>query len=296
MEIRHLRYFIQIFESGSILRAAEQLFISQQALSKSLATLEKELGAPLFYRTAKGMIPTQLAYELLEGGRSIVEEMDALYTSALKTVRLGSGRLRIGISGGLLYLGSRKIWSGFHVLYPQTEIEIAEYSIKDSFNLVKNGELDAAVISDMEQTDDFLTFELPGTERVLLLEKNNPLADKPELSINDLRNEHFILCINEAACNYFIKLCRKNGFDPDIRRTSDTVYMFELCSEDGLSGISIDSVAHDLLPKYTNLVSIPFKDQVFRYPLCLITRKQYPKLSLIRELVDYITYSMENML
>lgn len=53
MEIRQLRYFVQIYKSGSLLKTSENLFISHQALSKALRTLELELGAPLFYRTSK---------------------------------------------------------------------------------------------------------------------------------------------------------------------------------------------------------------------------------------------------
>lgn len=296
LEIRHLRYFIQVYDSGSILKAADKLFISQQALSKSLATLEKELGAPLFYRTAKGMVPTQLGQAFSESCRSIVKNMDDLTASMEKMIRLGSGHVRIGLSGGFLYLGSKKIWSDFHDLYPQTEVETIEYSYKESLELVKNGELDAAVISDLEETDEFLTFKLPGSERVLILHKNNPLSLKKELEIKDLKNEDFILCINDFARASFMRLCRENGFEPHIRRTSDTVYMYELCDKDGLTGISIDSVSEYLLPKYTNLRAIPFKNHVFSYPLVLITRKHYPRMSLIREIADYITYSMNNLI
>jgi len=72
LEIRQLRYFMQVCESGSLLKASEVLFISHQALSKSLSLLEKELGASLFYRTPKGMIPTQFGQELLEDSRPIL--------------------------------------------------------------------------------------------------------------------------------------------------------------------------------------------------------------------------------
>lgn len=56
MELRQLQYFMQICESGSILKAANNLYITQQAVSKSIAALERELGASLFYRTAKGVV------------------------------------------------------------------------------------------------------------------------------------------------------------------------------------------------------------------------------------------------
>ena len=52
MTIRQLQYFAKIYECGSLLKASELLYISQQALSRSLSTLEQEIGMPLFYRHA----------------------------------------------------------------------------------------------------------------------------------------------------------------------------------------------------------------------------------------------------
>ena len=53
MNIRQLEYFVKVYESGSFFKAADSLFISQQALSRALATLEQELNAQLFYRNHK---------------------------------------------------------------------------------------------------------------------------------------------------------------------------------------------------------------------------------------------------
>ena len=64
MNIRQLEYFVKVYESGSFFKAADSLFISQQALSRALATLEQELNAQLFYRNHKGVIPTPLGQEL----------------------------------------------------------------------------------------------------------------------------------------------------------------------------------------------------------------------------------------
>ena len=60
MNIRQLEYFVKVYESGSFFKAADSLFISQQALSRALATLEQELNAQLFYRNHKGVIQRRL--------------------------------------------------------------------------------------------------------------------------------------------------------------------------------------------------------------------------------------------
>ena len=108
LEIRQLRYFMQVCESGSLLKASEVLFISHQALSKSLSLLEKELGAALFYRTPKGMIPTQFGQELLEDSRPILAEWDQLNLKLEESATRHKGKIRLGLSGGLIYFGSKR--------------------------------------------------------------------------------------------------------------------------------------------------------------------------------------------
>lgn len=224
MEIRQLRYFMQVCESGSLLKASEVLFISRQALSKSLSLLEKELGAALFYRTPKGMIPTQFGQELLEDSRPILAEWDQLNLKLEESATRHKGKIRLGLSGGLIYFGSKKIWEYFKELHPHTEIEPYEHGYIEGLKCLKAGTLDAVVISDYENTDD------------------------------------------------------------------------KLCSEDGLCGLCIDSNTSNLIPKYPELRAIPFKDYAFPYPMMLAVRNNYPKPTLIKELVDFLTYSLNSVL
>lgn len=296
MDIQHLRYFAQVCESGSILKASEKLFVTQQALSKSIAALERELGTPLFFRTAKGMTPTQIGQELLHHSQSVIREMDSLLSNMQNIVRQSSGRLRVDVSGGFLYLGSQKLWDGFKEIYPNIEIDTYEYGYQKSLSLLKEGQIDAAILSDLDgapiDTGAFLTFSLPSPERLLIVERQNPLAARECLEITDLRNERFVLCINDFACEKFVRLCREHGFEPEIKRTSDTIYMCELCNHDGRSGLIIETVAKDLLPKFENLRLVPFKGQVLSYTLTLLVRKNYPRITMIQDLADYLSYSI----
>lgn len=108
MELRQLQYFMQICESGSILKAANNLYITQQAVSKSIAALERELGASLFYRTAKGVVLTQFGQELRKNCLPVMVSMENLNRNMEKALRFNSGKLRIGVSGGLMFLNSKR--------------------------------------------------------------------------------------------------------------------------------------------------------------------------------------------
>ena len=87
MDLRQLKYFVQIVESGSLAKASRQLYIAQPALSQHVAKLEAEVGKPLLIRTAKGVTPT----EILLG--SILESM-------------AEGLLVVGRSGRLIHVNA----------------------------------------------------------------------------------------------------------------------------------------------------------------------------------------------
>lgn len=78
MNIIHLRYALAVEETGSVTRAAEQLFVAQPNISRALRELEASVGTVLFQRTALGMIATEEGREFLKRARSIVHEIDLL--------------------------------------------------------------------------------------------------------------------------------------------------------------------------------------------------------------------------
>ena len=59
MDLRQLKYFVQIVESGSLAKASRQLYIAQPALSQQMARLEDEVGKPLLVRSSRGVVPTE---------------------------------------------------------------------------------------------------------------------------------------------------------------------------------------------------------------------------------------------
>lgn len=81
MELRELRYFLAVYETGSVTAAARRCFISQPSISTAVAALERELGAVLFVRHRKGVAPTAAAEALYVRARRVVD--DALSLKSL---------------------------------------------------------------------------------------------------------------------------------------------------------------------------------------------------------------------
>ncbi|OTG84132.1 hypothetical protein B9T31_13315 [Acinetobacter sp. ANC 4558] len=101
MNIRQLQHFLQVMETGSLSLAAEKVYLSESALSRSLRALEDELRVPLFDRSNRRLQPTAYAFEYLERAKRIVfDEREG--ARALTMMKLGDyGSLKIGLGSSL---------------------------------------------------------------------------------------------------------------------------------------------------------------------------------------------------
>ena len=107
MEIRVLRYFVEIAKEGNMTRAAKNLHVSQSALSKQMKELEDELGRPLFTRTKSGLSLTEAGALLHKRAEDILNMVDKTTDefASLDTVR--GGNIRIGCADALV----NKTWT-----------------------------------------------------------------------------------------------------------------------------------------------------------------------------------------
>src|SRR5262245_35450365 len=97
MDLRQLRYFAQIVESGSLSKASRQLLIAQPALSQQIAKLESEVGKPLLKRSSRGVVATDNGLALYHHARFMLRQLD----QALSIARKESGTVQGMVSVGL---------------------------------------------------------------------------------------------------------------------------------------------------------------------------------------------------
>jgi len=100
MNLRQLEHWLALAETGSFSRAAEKLHITQSALSRSIQSLEDELGGPLVDRIGKKNELTPLGRSVLERAKRIVHEASELKTGAAVLQQGGMGSLRVGLGSG----------------------------------------------------------------------------------------------------------------------------------------------------------------------------------------------------
>ncbi len=228
MELTQLQHFLKVAECGGFTRAAEELVMSQPALSRSVARLEEELGQPLFERKPRSVVLTS-AGELLEARArrimALVEDTKAEITDDGET-----GRLRIGAIPTIAPYLLPSVLKDFAAAHPRCSVQVLEDVTERIVQALRLGEIDAAILA-LPITVPYLeTVPLFDEELLLVVAKEHPLATKERPSQLDLKDEPFVLlgethCLSDSVVSY----CRRKNFQPvSVERTSQLTTVQEL--------------------------------------------------------------------
>lgn len=146
MDMRQLRYFAQIVESGSLAKASRQLFIAQPALTQQVARLEGEVGKPLLVRTSRGVTPTDNGAALYQHAKFMLRQLDQAIAVARGSPDAVGGHVALGLApttncqlGLPLIRRVRERW-------PNIRLKIVESLSGHLDQLIRAGQLDLAVL------------------------------------------------------------------------------------------------------------------------------------------------------
>ena len=123
LETKRLRYIVEVSKSGSITTAAETLSITQSALSQNIAEVEDVLGVKLFNRLPRGVLLTEAGEIFVARAKSILYEVDELFTNVLESQQLVTGRLKIGVTPAGFIAHLRRAITDIATEYPGIAIE-----------------------------------------------------------------------------------------------------------------------------------------------------------------------------
>ena len=194
MNILHVKYAVEVARLGSLNKAAESLMIAQPNLSRSIKELEADLGITIFQRSAKGMILTQEGEEFMDYARDILYRIDRLERS----YRDGSHKkIRFSISvPRAFYISAALAEFSKSLGESDAEIYYKETNSKRTVNSLLDREYRLGIIRYSENYDKQykamldekgLAGELVAEfSYVLVMSRNHPLAEKPEIEYSDL--------------------------------------------------------------------------------------------------------------
>jgi len=148
MELRELLALVTVAELGSVTAAARALHLGQPAVSRQIRTLEEELGAPLFSRTAMGMELTVVGRVMYERSRRALDELDAGRAAVRRNPIRPTGVVAVGLLESMSELVAQPLAGVVRARYPKVELRIViNYSLR-IVEWLSRGHLDVAVLED----------------------------------------------------------------------------------------------------------------------------------------------------
>jgi DNA-binding transcriptional LysR family regulator len=144
---RQLRYFVKIAEVGSLSRAAADLECTQSILSRQLASLEADLGHPLFNRTGRGLTLTDAGTHLFESVRPALQAIDEA-VHGLRSPRLVAGTLRLASVHTMSYYFVGDVTRSFTSEFPAVSLSLMARSSADVVELVESRKADVGFVYD----------------------------------------------------------------------------------------------------------------------------------------------------
>jgi len=226
MDATQLRYFVETAKRLHFAHAAEQLGISQSALSKSIQKLETELGFALFSRSNKWNVQLTVPGEVyLREALRILHDLESARTLALTAQHGESGYLVIGtISSMLGQTAFIDTMAEIRRKSPQAVLEIIDSTSGELLHLLKEHKVDLAFLrlgaDPKPDCEGFSCRKLFMDQLLLAVPKGHRLGKKSRIHVADLAPEHFVLvpgAVSAVFRNYVLDFCRsKGGFEPKI--------------------------------------------------------------------------------
>jgi LysR family hca operon transcriptional activator len=198
MELRHLRYFVAVAETGSLTVAAEKrLHTSQPSLSRQIRDLEDEVGAALLSRSARGVELTAAGRAFLDHARLALAQVDAATEAARRASKPAKEVFALGFLTGEEMTWLPRAMRLLRDELPNIDVTVSSHYSPDLADALARGKLDLAFLRAEPGYD--LDYRVVDREPlVVLMPSDHPLASQESIRPEDFAGEPFVAASDKA--------------------------------------------------------------------------------------------------
>lgn len=201
VNLKQLRVFATVAESGSFVAAAAMLGLSQPALSQSMRLLEEEIGSPLLIRTTRRVRLSPLGLAFLPQAHHILRQFDAAIGDLQDVAARKRGRVVISCLPSVAYRLMPRVIAMNERLYPGVRVTVRDGNLKGVMTAVHSGEADCGVGSfqSHDHAHEFGSRLLARDQMHVICPRGHPLAERATVTWADLKNRPFVAMTNETG-------------------------------------------------------------------------------------------------
>src|SRR5690625_1379943 len=218
MELRQIKYFIEVANREHVTEAANALHVAQSAVSRQIFNLEEELGVDLFIREGRNIRLTSIGEVFLEHMEKAMNVIDDARQVVREYTDPERGTIQIGFPSSMATYILPKAISVFRDEYPHVNFKLTQSTYTQLKEAVVKGDVNIALLapvpSNVKRTKSTILF----TETmVALLPMNHPLANESTLNLNALADDPFVLFPHGFVLRDIVEEgCRQHGFQPTV--------------------------------------------------------------------------------
>ena len=285
------RIFYVVANKKNITKAAEELFISQPAVSKAIKKLENNLGGKLFNRTKKGVVLTEEGKEFYNYIKVALEYINNAENKFNDLINLETGTIKIGVSVTLTKYFLIPLLEEFHDLHPKINIQIDTNITKVLFDKLKNGLLDLVILNlPYKKENDIKIIKCKNIQDAFYANKNYENLKNKELSLNELNNYPLVLQAKSSNTRTFLDdVAKENNvtLNPSMELAS-----YSLVTEFTKIGFGIGYLTKEYIQdelKNKNLFKIKLKEKIPKRSIGIAySNKNLPSFA-TKEMIRIIT-------
>ena len=231
MTMQDIINVLTVVREGSFSRAAERLYVSQSAISQSIARLEAELGVALFVRTTRAVTPTREGRLFAEKGAAVEDAYNRFCADMKQMARPDRRGLRIGVTSFFSrYLGFQKEVHSNREKYP-FDVELVEDSSLALEQMLLSGALDFAFVRAPLAAGTLQWEPLFSEQLLLMVPASHPACREipstqenpfPAVELERFKNAPFVMISNARITSNCINMCQEAGFMPRIAASTQT--------------------------------------------------------------------------
>ncbi|MGW3045460.1 LysR family transcriptional regulator [Kitasatospora sp. NPDC001159] len=215
--LRQLEYLVTVVDTGSFTRAAEQLHVTQPALSHQIRALESTLGGPLLERLPRSVRLTPTGRAVLPHARAALAEAERLTSVARRAVGLEEGELEVAVVYSVSLGILPPVLRSWRRLHPGVPIRLREYAHADRLqDAMTAGRADVGIGPGPAGWEGPIR-ELGVEEFTIVLPADDPLADRPTASValTDLADRAWVhYAPDNGLADLLDHVCAQVGFHP----------------------------------------------------------------------------------
>lgn len=300
IKLRDLQYLEAVARCQHFGQAAEQCHVSQPTLSGQIMKLEEQLELTLIERHKRGIMLTPAGEVLVAEARKVLLAANAFEAAAKDLKDPLSGELKLGLIPTLAPYLLPHVMPAINTALPRAQIFLYELQTHVLLEQLDSGELDILILPYLDEMESFNRYELFNEELMLATYPDHPLASKRTATLDMLKGHHVLTledghCLRDQAMDY----CFSAGAEEDQR--------FQATSLETLRHMVASGVGITLLPKLSTIVAPgdtapsdlvyrKFKSPVPAREIVLLTRPNYTRMEIVREIVKQVRKAIKNII